>query len=148
MFKNYFITALRGIRRNPSFTFLNVFGLSLSIASCLVIYLVVRYELGFDNFNRKADRTYRVTLNALDFNSNISLGVVPAMRNDFPALKLISQVFYQRSGMEKIGQVRFNEKGFAFADEYLPGIFDYKWLAGNPRTALTEPNTVVLTESI
>jgi ABC-type antimicrobial peptide transport system permease subunit len=147
MFKNYFITALRNIRRNPSFTFLNVFGLSLSMASCLVIYLVVRYELGFDNFNRKADRTYRVTLNALDFNSNISLAVVPAIRNDFPELEQVTQVFYQQDGMVQAGQSRFNEKRFAFADEYFPKVFDLQWIAGNPGTSLSEPNSVILTES-
>ena len=148
MLKNYFITALRNIRRNPSFTFLNVFGLSLGIASCLVIYLVVRYELGFDNFNRKADRTYRVTLNALDFNSNISMAIVPAMRNDFPELEQVTQVFYEQDGMVQVGQSRFNEKRFAFADENFPKVFDFQWIAGNPATSLSEPNSAVLTESI
>ena len=62
-----------------SFTILNIFGLSLGILSCLIIFLIVRNELGYDSFSKKADRTYRITLNALDFNSNISMAIVPAI---------------------------------------------------------------------
>jgi putative ABC transport system permease protein len=148
MIRNYIITAFRSIQRNLSFTILNIFGLSLSIASCLVIFLIVREELGFDHFSHKADRTYRITLNGLDFNSNISMAVVPAMRNDFPELENISQVFYQREGLVKLGQYRYMEKGFAFADDQFPKIFDFRWISGNAATALSEPNSVVLTETI
>jgi len=147
MFKNYITSAFRSIRRNLSFTFLNVLGLSLSIAACLVIFLIVRNELNFDNFGRKAGRTYRVTLNAIDFNANISMAIVPAMRNDFPELEQITQVYYQYGGQVKIGQNRFIEKGFAFVDEQFSKIFDFQWISGNPATALSAPNTVVLTET-
>ncbi len=147
MIKNYFISALRSMRRNLSFTFLNVFGLSLSILSCLIIFLIVRYELGYDSFSKKADRTYRITLNALDFNANISMAVVPALRNDFPQLENITQIFYQRDGQVQIGQNRFIEKNFAFVDSQFTKIFDYKWISGDPTTALYEPNSVVLTET-
>ena len=144
MVKNYFISAFRSIRRNLSFTFLNVFGLSLSILSCLIIFLIVRNELGYDNFSNKANRTYRITLNALDFNSNISMAIVPAMRNDFPELENITQVFYQNQGLVKIGQNKFIEKNFAFVDNQFPKIFNYQWISGNPATALSEPNSAVL----
>ncbi len=111
MIKNYFIIAFRNIRRNFSYAFLNVFGLTLGIASCLVIFLIVRNELTYDNF-AKADRTYRVTLNAIDFNSNVSLAVAPAMRTDFPELT-VSQVMYSQEVMVKVNNNRFREKGFA-----------------------------------
>ncbi len=147
MLKNYFISAFRSIRRNLSFTFLNVFGLSLSILSCLIIFLIVRNELGYDNFGSKAKRTYRITLNALDFNANISMAIVPAMRNDFPELENITQVFYQNQGLVNIGQNKFIEKSYAFVDNQFPKIFNYQWISGNPATALSEPNSVVLTET-
>jgi len=148
MFKNYFLSAFRNIRRNLNFTFLNVFGLGLSIFSCLIIFLVVRNELGYDNHSKKAGRTYRVTLNALDFNSNVSLAVLPAMRNAFPELENSTQTFYQSEGLIKIGQKRFVEKEFAFADEQFPKVFDLQWLDGNPDKALSEPNSIVLTETL
>lgn len=148
MFRNYFKTAWRAVSRHRAYSLINVLGLTLGIASCLIIFLVVKNELGYDNFNRKAGRIYRVTLNALDFNSNVSLAVAPAMRTDFPELEQITQVYFQQSALVKVNQTRYNEKRFAFADEHLPAVFDYRWLAGDPKTALSVPNTVVLTESI
>lgn len=148
MLQSYFIIALRSLRRNLSYALLNVFGLALGMAACLIIFLIVRNELGYDNFHQKADRTYRVTLNALDFNSNVSMAVVPAMRTDFPELEQATQIFYQSGGMVKIGKNRYSEKAYAFADQHFTSVFDYQWLAGNPKTALSEPNSVVLTESI
>jgi ABC-type antimicrobial peptide transport system permease subunit len=146
MIKSYVIIAFRSIRRNLSYAFLNVFGLTLGIAACLVIFLVVRNELSYDNFN-KADRIYRVTLNALDFNSNVSMAVAPAMRTDFPELQ-VSQVMYRENPLIKVNNNRFIEKQYAFADEYFTGIFNYKWLSGDPKTALNEPNSIVLTETL
>src|ERR1700754_4266674 len=109
MFKSYFTIAFRNIRRNWSYTLLNIFGLTLGIASCLILFLVVRNELTFDNY-KKADRIYRVTLNAIDFNSNIPLAVAPKMRNDFPELEQVSQVMYNQEGMIKINNQLFKEK--------------------------------------
>ena len=86
MFRSYILIAFRNLRRNWSYTFLNIFGLTLGIASCLILFLVVRNELTFDNY-KKADRIYRITLNALDFNSNVSPAVAFKMRTDFPELK-------------------------------------------------------------
>lgn len=146
MFKSYFTIAFRNIRRNWSYAFLNIFGLTLGIASCLILFLVVRNELTFDNY-AKADRIYRVTWNAIDFNSNISLAVAPKMRAEFPELQ-VSQVMYNQEAMIKINNQRFKEKDFVIADEYLPQIFDFQWISGDPKTALSEPNTIVLTESI
>jgi len=146
MFRSYFLIAFRNLRRNWSYTFLNIFGLTLGIASCLILFLVVRNELTFDNY-KKADRIYRVTWNAIDFNSNISLAVAPKMRADFPELE-VSQVMYNQEAMIKINNQRFKEKDFVIADEYLPQIFDFQWISGDPKSALKEPNSVVLTESV
>jgi len=146
MFRNYFLIAFRNIRRNWSYTFLNIFGLTLGIASCLILFLVVRNELTYDNY-AKANRIYRVTWNAIDFNSNISLAVAPKMRADFPELK-VAQVMYNQEAMIRINNQRFKERDFVVADEYLPQIFDFQWISGNPKTALSEPNAIVLTESI
>ncbi len=147
MFKNYVIIAFRNIRRNLGYAFLNIFGLTLGIASCLIIFLIVRNELTYDNFS-KADRTYRVTLNAIDFNSDVSMAIAPAMRTDFPELEQVSQIWYRHNGLVKVNNKRFNEKEYAFADEHFNGIFNYDWIAGDPKTALSEPNAIVLTESI
>jgi putative ABC transport system permease protein len=147
MIKSYFIIAFRNIRRNLSYAFLNIFGLTLGIASCLVIFLIVRNELNYDNY-AKADRIYRVTLNAIDFNSNVSLAVAPKMRNDFPELEQVSQVLYNNNVMVKVDNKRFRDNDFIITDEHLPQIFDFQWIAGNSKTALAEPNAIVLNETL
>lgn len=148
MFRNYIKIAWRSIKKYKAYSIINIAGLALGIASCLVIFLVVKNELGYDNFHTKAKRIYRVTLNEIDFNPCVSMAVAPAMRTDFPELEKVTQVWYRESAEVKIGQTRYSEKGFAFVDEYFTGVFDYQWIAGNPKTALSGPNAVVLTESI
>src|SRR5690242_8494186 len=146
MIKSYITIAFRSLRRNLSYAFLNIFGLTLGIAACLVIFLVVRNELNYDNY-AKADRIYRVTLNAIDFNSNVSMAIAPKLRNDFPELN-VTQVMYNNEVMVKIGNNRFRDKDFSFVDEHFPQIFDLGWIAGDPKTALSEPNSIVLCQTL
>ena len=148
MFKNYFKTAWRSISKYKAYSIINVLGLTLGIASCIIIFLVVQYELGYDKFNSKADRTYRVTLNAIDFNPCVSMAIAKPMRNDFPELETVSQIWFRGDGLITIGQKKFEEKGGAFADECFSSVFDYNWLEGNAVTALKEPNSIVLTETL
>lgn len=148
MIKNYFKTAWRFFSKHKAYSIINVLGLTLGIASCIIIFLVVKYELGYDKFNSKANHIYRVTLNAIDFNPSVSMAVVPAMRTDFPELEEVSQSWYHESGMITIGQIKYEEKGVLFADKYFPSVFDYHWLEGDYKTALAEPNAIVITESI
>lgn len=147
MIKNYFKTAWRSLSKQKAYSIINVLGLTLGIASCLVIFLVVQYELSYDQFNAKANRTYRVTLNAIDFNPCVSLAIAPAMRNDFPELEQVTQAWYNESGLIKVGQQTFQEKAILLADQYFTSVFDYEWIKGNYKTALLEPNAVVLTET-
>jgi hypothetical protein len=145
MFAKYLLTAYRNMRRRLGFTIINVLGLAMGIASCLLIFLVVRYELGYDAFNKKADRIYRVNHHSIDYNPRVSPAVAPALRTDFPELE-VAQLFYI-DAMVKVGNNRYNEKNFPFADKYVPRVFDYRWIAGNAATALDEPNSIVLTET-
>src|SRR5580693_10062969 len=108
MFINYLLTAFRNIRRRLGYAVINVFGLALGIASCLIIFLVVRYELDYDAFNKKADRIYRVNHHSIDYNPRVSPAVAPALRHDFPELE-VAQFFYD-NGMIKIGNNRYNEE--------------------------------------
>ena len=146
MIRNIVVTAFRNIRRHLSYALLNVLGLTLGIATCIIIFLVVRNELSYDQYNRKADRTWRVTLNAIDFNPSVSMAITPALRNDFPELEQVTQVWYRSDPTVKIGEHRYSEKEYCFVDEHFMEVFDHRWLEGNPHSALSAPNTVVLTE--
>ena len=143
MFVNYLLTAFRNIRRHIGYTVINILGLALGVASCLLIFLVVRYELGYDAFYAKADRIYRVNHHSIDYNPRTSPAVAPALRHDFPELE-VAQFFFD-NGLIKIGNDRFNEENYAYADEWVPRVFDYQWIAGDPKTALAAPNQIVLT---
>ena len=147
MISNFFLTAIRNIRRNLSYTLLNVSGLTLGIAACIIIFLVVRNELSYDQYNSKANRTYRVTLNAIDFNPSVSMVITPNLRNDFPELEAVTQVWFQQEGVVKVGEQRYNEKQYCFVDENFMKVFDHQWLQGSSRS-LSEPNTIVLTKSL
>jgi predicted permease len=144
----YFLTGIRNMRKQFGYTSLNVLGLTLGIATCLIIFLVVRYELTYDAFNKQADRIYKVNLHAADYNPSVSLAIVPALRVDFPELQHVSQAWFQGNRLVKVGTAIFDEQGVALADEQLPQVFDYHWLAGNPQTALAAPGSAVLTKSI
>ncbi|HEY4336557.1 MAG TPA: ABC transporter permease, partial [Puia sp.] len=153
----YFLTAIRSLRKRLGYTVLNVLGLTLGIATCLTIFLVVRYEFNYDAFNHLANRTYRVTRGASDasgggFGSSLSLAVAPRLRVDFPELQAVSQVWY-RDGSKtlatvQVGNSKYEERQLAFADGELPKVLDYGWLKGDARTALVAPGSVVLTETI
>jgi ABC-type antimicrobial peptide transport system permease subunit len=147
MISNFFLTAIRNIRRNFSYTLLNVSGLTLGIAACIIIFLVVRNELSYDQYNSKANRTYRVTLNAIDFNPSVSMVITPNLRNDFPELEAVTQVLFESEGVLKVGEQRYNEKQYCFVDEYFMKVFDHQWLQGSP-AALSEPNSIILTKSL
>lgn len=148
MLKNYFKRAWRSLSRQKAYSLINVLGLTLGIASSIVIFLVVQYELSYDKFHKKADRIYRVTLNAIDFNPSVSMAITPKMRNDFPELQAVTQVWFHQSAVITLGDTKYEEKNLALADQYFTSVFDYEWLQGNPKTALNEPNEIVLTETM
>jgi len=148
MFRNYFKTAWRSLSKYKAYSIINVLGLTLGIASCIVIFLVVQYELSYDKFNSKSDRIYRVTLNAIDFNPCVSMAIADPMRNDFKGLEAVTQIWFRGDGLITIGQKKFQETGGAFADQYFTSVFDYDWIEGNAKTALKDPNAIVLTQSL
>jgi len=158
MIKNYFKTAFRNLARNKSFALINVAGLGIGIASCLLIFLVIQFEQGFDTFHKKKDRIYRVTtwfdrVGNPDYSSGITYPAPQALRMDFPQLEAVTALSGEEDEQISIagngGNIKkFSlEKGVFFADKELTNVLDISWLAGNPATALSEPRTVVLAQS-
>src|SRR6185437_12061587 len=130
MIRNYFITALRNIRLNFGYSALNIFGLALGITTCIIIFLITKYELSYDSFYKKSDRIYRVGLSGVTgYNGHVSVAVAPALRNDFPELEQVSQV-WQEFGLVKIGANHFDEELYVYVDKNFTTIFDYNWIAG------------------
>lgn len=158
MLRNQLITALRALRRNWSYASINVLGLTLGLACCLVLFVTVRYELSFDRHNAHADRIYRMlgrNKTAPDGkpNTGITFPALAALRNDFPELKhQLTLVTRIKSAVVAIpGRVTSETKRFqetdgviAFAEPEYFTLFDYTWQKGSPQSALANPNTVVL----
>ncbi len=163
MLKTYFKIAWRNVTRNKVYSFINILGLVLGICSCLVIYLIVHFELSFDNFHRGKEDIYRVVSDTRTSQGQEHAGGIPdpapiAIRNELAGLEDLA-IFHNYYASVAIKQDGLPGRRFAMPNEretvsdiviaepaYFT-IFRYKWLAGDPGTALKEPFKVVLTES-
>jgi putative ABC transport system permease protein len=159
MLLSYLKTAIRNIVRHKVSSVINVVGLSIGISACLVIYMIVDYEFSFDTFHRDGGRIYRV-VSKVEFpgmtfrNSGVPVPTARAVRDEVTGVA--SATFFITANETKVtvadgekGQPRVFKKqgGIVYADTAYFKMFDYRWLAGSPATALTEPFRVVLTES-
>lgn len=153
MYKNYFIIAWRNIIRNKGYTAINILGLSIGIAACILIALYVQFELSYDRFNLKADRVYRVN-NEIKFGDNhLDLAVTNAIfgetaKHDFQQIEQYARLTWYGSLLIKKGNENIREGNVAWADSTLFDVFTLPMISGNPKTALSEPNSIVITESI
>ncbi len=151
MLKNYIIVALRNLRRDPTYSFINVIGLAVGLACFLLIALYIQNELQYDRFHLNADRIVRVTSHYSDGHdtrsfarSNPAIG--PTLRNDLT--EVANTVRLQRfKGTMRYQERMFNENNMFFAESSVFDIFTFPLLRGNPATSLREPNTAVLTQA-
>jgi len=151
MLKNYIKVALRNLRRDPTYSYINVIGLAVGLACFLLIALYIQNEFQYDRFHAGADRIVRVTSHYSDVNgtrsfarSNPAIG--PTLKNDLTEVS--NTVRLQRfKGTMRYQEKMFNETYMFFAESSVFDIFSFPLLRGNPLTALREPNTAVLTQA-
>jgi len=154
MIKNYFKIAWRNLVKNKADSTINIIGLSIGMAACLLILEFVSFELSYDRFNKNAPDIYRVTNDRyqngkLTQHGTITYSAVgPAMKADFPEIRNNTRV-------EPIGTLilthddkKFQVKNGILVDNEFLSIFSYPLLAGNAKTALRDPNTIILSESL
>jgi predicted permease len=154
MFRNYFTTALRALRRNWNYTFINVVGLTFGLACCLLLFLAIRYELSYDRHNANAERIYRIITSYKKsegdgHNVGIALPALAALRTDFPELKNKVTLVHETEGLVRVSaSKKFEEEEavMAFVEPAYFKLLDYGWKSGSPETSLANPNTVVLSE--
>jgi putative ABC transport system permease protein len=153
MFHNYLKIALRNIKRNKGLAFINIAGLAIGMACCLLIVLYIQFELSFDKYHDKADRIYLLKRHGTyggkeltsQSNNALSAGL---MKKDFPEVEDTVRI-----GLMPDPSVQYKEKKFyvdraLFADDSFFEIFTYPMTKGDPRSALNAPFSVVLTEEI
>src|ERR1044072_7993749 len=151
MLKNYFKIAFRNLWRHRVFSFINIMGLTVGMTACLLIFLYVRFEMSYDRFHSKADRIYRIVADIKTPTETIPSGgpawAVPGhLKFDFSEIEAFTRVMHDNILLRK-GDIKFNEPKSFWADSMFFQIFSFKLLKGDPRTALKEPYSVVLTES-
>jgi putative ABC transport system permease protein len=154
MLKNYFKIAWRNLINNKTDSTINIIGLSIGMAACLLILEFVNYELSFDRFNKNAEDIYRVTNDRYQQGKLIQHGTItysavgPAMKTDFPEVVDNTRLEPMGNPILSRGTNKFeSENSFAVDNEFL-SIFSYPLIAGDAKTALLEPNDIILAESL
>jgi putative ABC transport system permease protein len=150
MLKTYLKIAFRNLWRYKSFSFINVLGLAIGMASCFLIFLYVRFEFSYDSFHKNADRTYRLVADI----SN-STGTHPGYQTSAPMARSIKASFPEVQSITRVipadvlvvkGDIKFQEENALWADSSFFSIFDFPLKFGDPKTALIEPNSIVFSE--
>ncbi|MEP7233468.1 MAG: ABC transporter permease [Ginsengibacter sp.] len=157
MFKNYFKTAVRNLSRNKTYAVINITGLAVGIAACLLIFLLIQYETSFDNFHKNKERIYRVvaatkTKDGMNYSKGSAFPVAEALRIDYPQLENVARI-YGRDNQQitllndkaNASQKKFKENVF-FAEPEFFDVFNFSFLTGDSKTALSEINAAVITQ--
>jgi predicted permease len=161
MIKNYLKTAFRNLLRHKAFSVINIAGLAIGVASCLLVFTVVRYELSYEKFQPEYNQIYHVVTqdkNAeeLTYQPGVPFPLLDALRTDIPEVTIGSLQANFGSQVTVLGvnasnpqpEKKFIEStGFFFCDPQFFEVFHYNWLAGSP-DLLKEPNVSVLTKEI
>jgi putative ABC transport system permease protein len=151
MLKNFFLNAIRNMRRHSGYLVLNIAGLTIGLISFMLISIYVFNELSYDRFHKNYENIYRIKVRGIMAGATLDQAITSApmaqtMRNDYP--EIVNAVRLRRAGawLIKYGETRFNEDGVLFADSTFFRVFDFKLLRGNPKTALVAPRSMVVTE--
>jgi putative ABC transport system permease protein len=161
MLKNYFKIAFRNLLRHKGYSLINISGLAIGISACLLLFIVVKYELSYDKFQENYSQIYRVVTvdkhdDGLQYNPGVPTPLLETMRAQFPQVKTAALDAANGSQVMVLGdqeKVNGNNKKFIewsgvfFTDPQFFDVFHYKFLSGNA-TALNEPNQVVLSQAL
>src|SRR5690554_2555932 len=165
MLRSYLVVALKHLTNHRLFSAINIVGLAVGIACFILIGLFVKHELGYDRHWAEAERIYRVSRDYAPVDgararlpASANAPIAPALAAEFPEIVRAARVFGGRSdqagrafGTRTLlarDELAFFADRLRYADPELLEIFDFEWLAGEPRRALAEPSSIVLTESL
>jgi putative ABC transport system permease protein len=153
MFENYLKIAFRNIRRFKGYSFINIAGLAMGMACCILILAFIVDELSFDRFHEKSDDIYRIATIGKIAGRTINVATVPApmapaMIADFP--EVLNAVRFRATGnrMFSYKDKKFFESNFLYADSSFFSVFSFKLIQGDPATVLKAPFTIIITQEI
>ncbi|MEO6327899.1 MAG: ABC transporter permease, partial [Ginsengibacter sp.] len=153
MLKNNFKIAWRNLMKNKTFAFINIAGLSIGMAACLLILQYVSFQLSYDQFNKNADDIYRVVNDRFQNGKLIQHGTITysaigkALQDDYPEVTDHSRVMPFGKTIISYNNKRIGEEDVIAVDNSFMNMFSYPMIAGDRKTALQQPYTVILSES-
>ncbi|MDX1939042.1 MAG: ABC transporter permease [Saprospiraceae bacterium] len=150
MWKNYIKIAFRNMAKHRGYTVINIAGLAIGVTVCFLLSLWVKDELSYDRFHSNAEHIYRALWKARfgDNEWNIPLvpvPIAPTLEKEFPEVETTTQFIYGGSTFKK-GTEFVREQNIAFADNRFFDVFTVQFISGDPKTALEEPDAIVLTQ--
>src|SRR5215831_2524111 len=156
MFRNYLKIAWRNLSRYKFISFINIFGLTVGLACCMLILIYILNELSYDKYQPNSDRVYRVTrtfLNPQTKAVSLSLSTIsppfgPLLKNDFGEIEDITVMLQIGTTAVKFDEKMFNEENIYVADDHFFNFFKTDVTKGDPKTALAEPYSIMLTDAM
>jgi putative ABC transport system permease protein len=152
MLRSLIRVAIRNFRRDATYSLINVFGLAIGITGSLLLILYVYDDLSYDRFHEKSERIYRISSRISEpddaFNWAVTqVPLAPQLMADYPEVEEAVRLIQSGRHLYTYEDKEFFEEEVSYSDSNLFRVFDYEWVAGDPETALTEPNSIVLTRS-
>jgi putative ABC transport system permease protein len=149
MLANYLKTAFRNIKKHKSFTVINISGLAIGLACCILLAVYIHSELSFDSYHTKKDRIFRLgeemSFNNFNAKQTATNGVIAStLKNNYPEIEETARFRYNRTTL-KYKEKQFSER-FYYADPAVFNIFSWPLLQGDPNTALHAPYSIVLSQ--
>ena len=153
MLINNLRTAYRNLKRHKIYSFINIFGLAVSLAACWLIVLYIEDELSYDRFNTKADRIVRAVQHESWDGGNMNIAVTPAplgpdLKQQFPQIEDVVRIDAEGGDLVTHGNSTLKIKDIISADPSFFRIFSFDFLEGSEETALKDPQSIVITESL
>jgi len=152
MFRNYLLTAFRNLNKTKLFSFINIFGLAIGMAACLLILHYVNFENSYDTFQKSGDRTYRIRYERYgeDGSAQKFASCAPPVgyliRERHSEVEKLGRLLRYKAGVSH-EDIKFMEERMYFAEPQFFEIFDFKFLSGNPVVELAEPNKTFISQS-
>jgi len=154
MLRNYFLVAIRNMIRERFYSLINILGLTIGIASCLLITIYVFHELSYDRFHDDSEKIFRVGLTGKIADQELSTNsssppVAPAMASEITGVESVIRVRnYWGGDVVRYGDNAFTEKEMFLTDSNFFSFFSYELIRGDREKVLKEPNSIVLTEPL
>src|SRR6185437_2144063 len=153
MFKNYFKAAWRNLQRNKIYAAINIGGIAIGLAACWLIILYVSDELNYDRSFANADRIYRIAQHASWQGGSMNLPITSApfataFKTTFPEVEDAARINLEGGGVIKYDNKIFKQDDICFTDNSFFNLFDYHFLYGDAKSALTAPQSIVITKTL